>query len=71
MDLVSKLAGEVISHDAEINFDEFVKVVDTIGGIDFDIKIDLDDVLAGLHLKAGRQTINVEQALALCRASHA
>lgn len=71
VDMVSKLAGVDISHYAEINFDEFVKVVDTIGGIDVDIKIDLDDDLAGLHLKAGRQTINGEQALALCRARHA
>ncbi len=69
--VVSKFAGVPISHYAEINFDDFVGVVDKIGGIDVNIKIDLDDDYANLHLKAGQQTINGDQALALCRARHA
>lgn len=69
--VVSTFAGVPISHYAEINFDDFVGVVDKIGGIDVDIKIDLDDDYANLHLKAGSQTIDGEQALALCRARHA
>lgn len=71
VEVVSKFAGVPISHYAEINFDDFVGVVDKIGGIDVDIKIDLDDDYAGLHLKAGHQTIDGAQALALCRARHA
>lgn len=71
VDVISDFAGVDISHYAEIDFDEFVKVVDTIGGIDVDIKIDLDDDLADLHLKAGEQTLDGEQALALCRSRHA
>ena len=68
---VSEFAGVPISHYAEINFDEFVGIVDKIGGIDVNIKIDLDDDMADLHLKAGPQTINGAQALALCRSRHA
>lgn len=71
VETVSKFAGVPISHYAEINFDEFVGVVDKIGGIDVNIKIDLDDDMADLHLKAGPQTINGAQALALCRSRHA
>lgn len=71
VEVVSKFAGVPISHYAEINFDDFVGVVDKIGGIEVTTKIDLDDDLAGLHLKAGTQTIDGAQALALCRARHA
>lgn len=71
VEVVSRFAGVPISHYAEINFDDFVGVVDKIGGIDVDIKIDLDDDYANLHLKAGKQTINGDQALGLCRARHA
>lgn len=71
VETVSKFAGVPISHYAEINFDEFVGIVDKIGGIDVNIKIDLDDDMADLHLKAGEQTINGAQALALCRSRHA
>ena len=70
VETVSKFAGVPISHYAEINFDEFVGIVDKIGGIDVNIKIDLDDDMADLHLKAGKQTINGAQALALCRSRH-
>ena len=71
VEVVSRFAGVPISHYAEINFDDFVGEVDKIGGIDVDIMIDLDDDYANLHLKAGKQTINGDQALGLCRARHA
>lgn len=68
---VSDLAGVKISHYAEIDFDSFTSVVDDLGGIDVNVPIDLDDDYAGIHLKAGEQTIDGAQALGLCRARHA
>lgn len=68
---VSDLAGVKISHYAEIDFDSFTSVVDTLGGIDVNVPIDIDDDLADVHLQAGEQTINGADALGLCRARHA
>lgn len=68
---VSDLAGVKISHYAEIDFDSFTSVVDTLGGIDVNVPIDIDDDLADVHLSAGEQTIDGADALGLCRARHA
>ncbi len=68
---VSDLAGVKISHYAEIDFDSFTSVVDTLGGIDVNVPIDIDDDLADVHLQAGEQTIDGADALGLCRARHA
>lgn len=68
---VSSLAGVKISHYAEIDFDSFTSVVDALGGIDVNVPIDIDDDLADVHLAAGEQTINGDDALGLCRARHA
>ncbi len=68
---VSELAGVPISHYAEINFDGFSKIVDALGGIEVDVPIEIDDPQAGGHLDAGRQTLNGQQALILCRSRHA
>lgn len=68
---VSELADVPISHYAEINFDEFISVVDSIGGIDVNIKVDLHDSYADLDIEAGEQTLDGATALALCRARHA
>ena len=71
IDAVSELAGVKISHYAEIDFDSFTSVVDTLGGIDVNVPIDIDDDLADVHLSAGEQTIDGAEALGLCRARHA
>ncbi len=68
---VSDLADVKISHYAEIDFDSFTSVVDTLGGIDVNVPIDIDDDLADVHLQAGEQTIDGADALGLCRARHA
>lgn len=68
VETVSKLAGVGISHYAEVNFDAFCSIVDSIGGVEVDIPIDIDDEDAGGSLSAGLQTLNGEQALILCRA---
>ena len=67
---VSELAGVDISYYAEIDFEGFCGVVDTIGGIEVDVPMEIDDDLAGGHLDAGLQTLNGEQALILCRSRH-
>lgn len=68
---VSQMAGVPISHYAEINFDGFKDVVDALGGIEVDVPMEIDDKRAGGHVDAGKQTLNGDQALILCRARHA
>lgn len=67
---VSALAGVPITHYAEIDFDGFSKIVDTIGGIEVNVPIEINDSRAGGSLKAGKQTLNGKQALILCRSRH-
>ncbi|HAM15458.1 MAG TPA: transcriptional regulator [Eggerthellaceae bacterium] len=64
---VSDLADVDISHYAEIDFDGFAAIVDSLGGIEVDVPVDIDDWEAGGALNAGLQTLNGEQALILCR----
>ena len=69
---ISKFAGVPISHYAEIDFDQFVSVVDAIGGVTVNVPVDVyDPDYTGADIKAGEQTINGEQALQLSRARHA
>ncbi len=68
--MVSELAGVSISHYAEIDFDGFADIVDAIGGIEVTVPMEIDDSRAGGHLSAGKQTLNGEQALILCRSRH-
>ena len=70
VETVSKFAGVPISHYVEIDFDGFSAVVDKLGGIEVDVPIDMDDDLAGAHLKAGTQTLDGQQALAFARSRH-
>lgn len=67
---VEDLAGVEISHYAEIDFDGLTAIVDTLGGIDVDVPVEIDDDDAGGYLAAGQQTLNGEQALILCRSRH-
>ena len=68
--VVSELAGVSISHYAEINFDGFSGIVDSLGGIEVNVPLDIDDDEAGGSLKAGLQTLNGGQALIMCRTRH-
>lgn len=69
---ISEFAGVPISHYAEIDFDQFCSIVDTIGGIDVNVPVACyDPDYTGAHIDAGEQTLNGEQALQLCRARHA
>lgn len=68
---VSKLAGVPISHYAEIDFNGFADAVNAVGGVEVDVPIEINDPQAGGHLMPGRQTLNGDQALILCRSRHA
>lgn len=69
--VVSRLAGVSISHYAEIDFDQFSSVVDTIGGVTVNLPVAISDAYANIELPAGEQTLNGEQALGLVRSRHA
>ncbi len=71
IEAVSKMAGVNISHYASVDFDGFRAIVDSLGGVEVNVPMEINDELAGGHLDAGLQTLNGEQALILCRARHA
>ncbi len=68
---VESLADVSISHYAEIDFDGFAAVVDSLGGIDIDVQYEINDPDYTGYLAAGEQTLNGEQALIYCRSRHA
>lgn len=70
VETVSKLAGVPISHYAEVNFDGFKEIVDTLGGVDVDVPIEINDQDAGGFVPAGQQHLSGDQALILCRSRH-
>lgn len=68
---VSNISGQGISHYALVDMDGLKDVVDSLGGIDVDVPMTIDDEDAGGHLDAGEQTLSGDQALILCRSRHA
>lgn len=69
---VSAFAGVDISHYAEVDFESFTKIVDSIGGVEVTLPTDVyDPDYTGLDLKAGTQTLDGNTALLLCRCRHA
>jgi len=72
VDQVSKLAGVKIAHYAEIDFDSFMDIVDSIGGVEITLPREVRDPdYTGLDLSAGTHTLDSHDALMLCRARHA
>ena len=72
VEVVSDFAGVDISHYAEIDFEQFTSIVDTIGGIEVTLPVAVSDMFySGIDLPAGTQTLNGQQALGLCRSRHA
>ncbi len=70
--VVSEFAGVPISHYAEIDFDGFMGIIDTLGGVDVNLPIDVvDEKYAMGNLKAGPHHLSSEDALFLARARHA
>ena len=71
---VSEIVGFNIKYYAVLNNEAVIKIVDTIGGVKFDVPIDMDydDPTQDLHihLKKGMQKINGEKAEQLLRFRH-
>ncbi|WP_344662731.1 LCP family protein [Catenulispora subtropica] len=63
--------GVRIDHFAEVGFGGFVKVTDSVGGVDMCLDKPIKDELSGADLKAGCQTLNGGQALAYVRMRYA
>lgn len=75
IDAVSKMAGVPITHYASVDFDGFRAIVDSLGGVEVDVPIEINDPDADPdygdgHLDAGLQTLDGRQALILCRSRH-
>ena len=71
---VEDLTGVKIDYYVTVKTGALVKIVDIIGGVDFDVpmNMDYDDDSQDLHihLKAGEQTLNGDQAEQLVRFRH-
>lgn len=63
----SALCGVKISHYAEVHFEDLVDLIDYMGGVEVDVPMDIDDADAGGKLKAGKQTLNGQQAMIFAR----
>src|SRR5699024_11040122 len=72
--LINEITGLNINHYAVIKTEALIKLVDAIGGVDFNVPIDMDydDETQELHihLKAGQQHLNSDQAEQLVRFRH-
>ncbi|MFD7442440.1 LCP family protein [Streptomyces sp. NPDC059909] len=65
---VERLTGVRINHHMVIDFHGFKGMVDAVDGVQVCLKRPINDKEAHLSLKAGKQTLNGEQALGFVRA---
>ncbi|POX65506.1 transcriptional regulator [Streptomyces sp. Ru62] len=63
--------GLRIDHYVEIGFQGFASIVDAVGGVEINIDKGFKDKWSGADFKAGKQTLNGQQALAFVRTRHA
>lgn len=71
-DTVERFLNVPVDYYVKFNFESFVQIVDSIGGIDIDVPVtfteqDSKDQAGMIHLEKGYQHLNGEQALALAR----
>ncbi|MEW9555998.1 LCP family protein [Nonomuraea sp. NPDC050783] len=64
---VETVTGVHIDNYMEIGFAGFVGIVDAVGGVEINVRADVDDPKAGLKLKKGTQVLNGAQALGYVR----
>ncbi|MFF4194029.1 LCP family protein [Nonomuraea sp. NPDC001831] len=64
---VETVTGVHVDNYMEIGFAGFVDIVDAIGGVEINVRADVDDPKAGLKLKKGKQVLNGAQALGYVR----
>ncbi|MDR0515277.1 MAG: LCP family protein [Coriobacteriaceae bacterium] len=63
-----QLCGVPIAHYAEINFDQLIRLIDTVGGVEVDVPEYINDPDAGnIIIKPGLQTLDGEAALVFAR----
>lgn len=67
---VKSLTGLPIHRFAAIDFDGFIGVTDSVGGVELCLENAQRDSMSGLNLAAGCQIVNGEQALAFVRSRH-
>ncbi|MGD1225004.1 LCP family protein [Streptomyces krungchingensis] len=67
---VESMTGIRMDHYLEVDFSGFQKLIDDLGGVDITTTKDISDPDSHLHLKAGRHTLDGEQALGLVRTRH-
>lgn len=64
---VETVTGVHVDNYMEIGFAGFVDIVDAIGGVEINVRADIDDPKAGLKLKKGPQELTGAQALGYVR----
>jgi LCP family protein required for cell wall assembly len=67
---VEQATGLTINDFIEVNFLGFVKVIDTLGGVNICLPQAVDDPDSGLHLRAGAHHVNGITALEYARDRH-
>jgi anionic cell wall polymer biosynthesis LytR-Cps2A-Psr (LCP) family protein len=67
---VEQATGLQINDFAEVNFLGFVKVINTLGGVDVCLPFAVHDSYSGLHLSAGRHHVGGIVALQFARDRH-
>lgn len=76
VDTVENLFNIPVDYYVRVNFDAFLQIVDTLGGVDVDVKKkiveqDSQDRPKAITIEPGQQRLNPEEALAYARTRHA
>lgn len=73
-EVVSDLTGVPIDYTITLDLDAFVEIVDAVGGVDFDVPVEMyyDDPAQDLHIhyQPGLQHLSGQQAMEVCRFRH-
>lgn len=70
--VISEFAGVPIAHYAEVDMDGLAAVIDSVGGIDVTLDMDVKDPLyTGIDLKKGKHHLDGHTAALFCRCRHA
>ena len=73
-EVVSDLVGFPIDYYITLDLDAFIEIVDAVGGVDFDVPVEMyyDDPAQDLHIhyQPGMQHLNGQQAMEVCRFRH-
>jgi len=64
---VSRLLGKNVDYYILTNFQGFEKIIDTLGGVDMYVDIDLRSYTQGVYLKKGQRHLNGKEALTYAR----